>query len=127
LEQLAGATEYVDVPPGEAVVREGEEADAFYVIVDGRFAVSARGEGDEEQALRELEAGEYFGEIGLIERIPRTATVTAAKQSQLLRVTGADFVDALTEATPSVALLEGTSARLRRTHPTLEAGRRVAR
>jgi len=121
LEQLAGAATYADVAAGEAVVREGEEADAFFVIVEGRLAVSARGEGAAEQALGELRAGQYFGEIGLIERIPRTATVTGVERSRLLRVGGPDFVDALTEATPSVALLEGASARLRRTHPSLAA------
>jgi CRP-like cAMP-binding protein/predicted MFS family arabinose efflux permease len=119
LEQLAGAADYIEVALGEFVVREGEEADAFYVVASGRLTVTSRGEAGREQYLGELGAGEYFGEIGLIERIPRTATVKTLEPNRLLRVSGQDFLDALTEAAPSVALMEGASARLRRTHPSL--------
>ncbi len=126
LEQLAGAADRIDVRPGEVVVQQGQAADAFYVVVEGRLGVSADTDAAQGLRLGELDAGDYFGEIGLIERIPRTATVTATAASQLLRVTGANFLAALTEATPSVALLEGAAARLRRTHPLLEAGRHLA-
>ncbi|MGI8675563.1 MAG: MFS transporter [Nocardioidaceae bacterium] len=126
LEQLAAVIEYVDVPAGEVVVREGQKADGFYVVETGRLEVSAHGEFADEQWLGELVAGEYFGEIGLIERIPRTATVRTLERSRLLRVPGDDFVDALTEATPSAALLDGVSTRLRRTHPSRDMRRSVA-
>ncbi len=122
VEQLAGAAEYVDVPAGVAIVREGEEADAFYVIVQGRMTVSAHGEALDEKRIRDLCPGEYFGEIGLIEQTPRTATVVSLDPSRLLRVPGDDFTDALTEAGPSAALLEGASARLSRTHPSRGLG-----
>ncbi len=127
LEQLAGASEYVEVAADESVVSEGEEADAFYAIVSGRLGVTAHGEAGRPQHLGELVAGDYFGEIGLIERIPRTATVKTVEPSRLLRVSGSDFLDALTEAAPSVALMEGASARLRRTHPSLSIGSQVTR
>jgi CRP-like cAMP-binding protein len=68
--------------------------------------------------LSDLGAGDYFGEIGLIERIPRTATVTATTKAVLLRIDGAAFLDALTQSAPSAALLDGASLRLRRTHPS---------
>lgn len=117
LEQLAGASDEVDVNPGESVVTEGERADAFYIVVSGAMRVTARGGRTQPVALRELGPGDYFGEIGLIEGIPRTATVTAAEPARVLRIGGDEFVDALTESAPSAALIEGASMRLKHSHP----------
>jgi hypothetical protein len=116
LEELAGAAEEVAVAAGDVVVVEGEAADAFYVIEEGTYAVTATGAGD--APLRDLGPGDWFGEIGLIEGIPRTATVTARTPGRLLRVDGEAFVTTLSRARPSAALLDGASARLGRTHPT---------
>jgi CRP-like cAMP-binding protein len=117
LERLAAEAEDVEVPAGTVVIREGDEADAFYVLVDGEVGVRARGEGAVEQDLPPMTSGAYFGEIGLLERIPRTATVTATRPSRLLRIDGDAFVDALTNVPASTALLEGARSRLARTHP----------
>jgi MFS family permease len=118
LDQLADAAEETTAQPGEAVVTEGERADAFYVVVEGELAVSASGEQEQQLALPSLGAGDYFGEIGLVEQVPRTATVTATAPTRLLRIDGDAFLAALTEAAPSPALLDGMSARLGRTHPS---------
>jgi CRP-like cAMP-binding protein len=120
LEQLAGAAEVVDVPAGTAVVTEGEPATDFYVLEDGVLVVTSRGEAGIAAQVNTLEPPDYFGEIGLIERIPRTATVTAEGDARVLRIPGQDFVDALTEYTPSTALVEGAALRLGRTHPSLQ-------
>lgn len=118
--QLAGEAEQVDVPAGHVVILEGEPADAFYVVVAGTMAVtSTRAAG----ALPDLGAGDYFGEIGLIEHIPRTATVTAATDATLLRLDGQSFLDALTAEKPSAAVLDGASLRLGRTDPTMTLSR----
>jgi CRP-like cAMP-binding protein len=65
-----------------------------------------------------MPAGAYFGEIGLLERIPRTATVTSVGPSRLLRLDGEQFLAALTDAPASASLLEGARGRLARTHPS---------
>lgn len=117
LEQLARVAEEVDVPVGTTVIRQGDEADALYVLLDGEMAVRARGESGAEQALPSMGPGAYFGEIGLLERIPRTATVTSSAASRVLRIEGQAFLDALNDAPASVSLLEGASSRLARTHP----------
>jgi CRP-like cAMP-binding protein len=124
LEQLAGTAAEVDVAAGHTVVREGDPADDFFVIASGAVAVTGKGQRSLPVALGELGPGDYFGEIGLIEGIPRTATVTATRTCLLLRIVGADFIAALTEAAPSSALLEGASLRLGQTHPTLQMTRR---
>ncbi len=115
LERLASGATEVDVPTGQAVVTEGEQADAFYVIVSGAMTVWSHGLTAIEHPLPGLAAGDYFGEIGLIEHIPRTATVAASEPSTVLRIEGDDFLDALTSATASPSLLEGARTRLART------------
>ena len=117
LEQLAGAAEPVEVAAGTTVLTQGEPADAFYVIESGDLAVSSTGEDGVARDLPDMGAGTGFGEIGLIEAIPRTATVVARTDARLLRVSGEAFLAALTEDTPSPALLDGASLRLGRTHP----------
>jgi CRP-like cAMP-binding protein/predicted MFS family arabinose efflux permease len=118
LDQLADSAVETDVESGTPVVREGEPADAFYVVISGDFAVTSVGEQGRSQTLTALHGGDYFGEIGLIEQVPRTASVTAITRGRLLRIDGAAFLDALTERAPSTALLDGASLRLERTHPS---------
>ena len=118
LEQLARASAERDVPTGEVIIREGDVADAFYVLREGEVDVSSRGETAQPRHLRTMSAGSYFGEIGLLERIPRTATVTALTACRLYRIEGEAFIAALTSAAASPGFLEGTRARLSLTHPT---------
>jgi MFS family permease len=120
LERLADTGTEVAFDAGTAIVHEGDPADALYVLLDGRAEVSARGEagGDGERPLGSLSAGTYFGEIGLLERIPRTATVTAVEDCHCFRIDGAAFLDTLTATPPSPGLLEGARSRLAMTHPS---------
>ena len=117
LERLARTAVEQDVPTGTTVVREGDEADAFYVLLDGEMGVRSRGEGSAEVELPTMRDGTWFGEIGLLQRIPRTATVTATRPSRVLRISGSDFLEGLSDAPASTALLEGARSRLARTHP----------
>jgi predicted MFS family arabinose efflux permease len=119
LERLAAAAREATFPSGTAVVREGDPADALYVLLDGEVRVTARGEaGEREEALRSMGPGTYFGEIGLLEGIPRTATVTAVEDCRCYRIDGDAFLDALTATPPATSLLEGARTRLARTHPS---------
>jgi MFS family permease len=120
LERLAAASTEVAFPAGTAIVREGDAADALYVLVDGTAEVTAHGEtaAGGERTLRTMTAGSYFGEIGLLEGIPRTATVTAAQDCRCYRIDGEAFVQALTATPPAPALIEGVRSRLALTHPS---------
>jgi ATP-binding cassette, subfamily B, bacterial len=62
-----------EVPPGTAIVREGDEGDRFYVVFAGMLSVSNSSMGNR----RVLRPGDYFGEVSLTMNMPRTATVTA--------------------------------------------------
>jgi MFS family permease len=86
------------VRAGETIVRQGEPADRFYVILDGQFVVSeAHGESPS-QHLRTLGPNEVFGELGLLTGAPRTATVTAAIDGQLLALEANDFLELVSSA-----------------------------
>ena len=119
LERLAAAAEEVEFPAGETIVREGDPADAIFVLVDGRVEVTSRGEAeDEPTVLCEMEAGTYFGEIGVLEGIPRTATVAAIEPCRCLRLDGDAFLAAVTAGPAPTTLLEDARSRLARTHPS---------
>ena len=73
LARLAKNMERREVPPGTAVVREGEPGDRFYVVFAGMLAVTQSHFGGREL----LRPGDYFGEVALAMDMPRTATVAA--------------------------------------------------
>ncbi len=91
LEEMAHKLESVSVPAGQAVVREGDVSDRFYVIAEGEVEVS---HGD--QVIRRETAGDFFGEIGLLRNVPRTATVTAVTDVKLWALDRDDFLGAVT-------------------------------
>lgn len=79
------------VEEGKEIIKEGEEGDALYVIKDGTaevFTVDAFGN---EVFLAELGEGDFFGEVALITKKPRTATVRAKTKMRLLRIKKEDF------------------------------------
>ena len=94
LEGLAAVVDIESVAAGVAVVREGADPDDLFVIAEGSFDVTAEGQ---TQPLARLGEGDYFGEIGLIERRPRTATVTAITDGSLYRIPGGDFLRVVNE------------------------------
>jgi hypothetical protein len=124
LDQLASAAKDVTVPTGHVVIAQGSAARAFYVVVEGDMSVTSVDESGTSMTLQSLGAGDYFGEIGLIEQIPRTATVTATSVARMLRIDGSDLLEAMTALAPSMAFINGAAMRLRRTHPALRPQRR---
>ena len=91
LESLARSLDRIVVPAGEPVVREGEVSDRFFVIESGSVEVTQAG-----RVLRVETAGDFFGEIGLLRDVPRTATVTATEDTVLLALDRSDFLEAVT-------------------------------
>ena len=84
-------------PRGSTVMREGDAADCLYVVVTGRLKV-LMGEADgKETILSIIGAGEFFGEMSLIDDNPRSATVTAIEPCELLAITRRDFRRCLVE------------------------------
>ncbi|HFE66966.1 MAG TPA: cyclic nucleotide-binding domain-containing protein [Chloroflexi bacterium] len=63
--------------PHEAIICQGDEADKFYIIIEGFVTVSHTGDDGREYILAHLTSGDYFGEIGLLDGSSRIATVRA--------------------------------------------------
>jgi MFS family permease len=122
LERLAAGATAVSFAPAQAIVREGAQADAVYVLASGEVDVSARGDaGGAERKIRVMTAPSYFGEIGVLARIPRTATVSALTPTELLKIDGEALRDALTASPASSSLMENARSRLALTHPSRPA------
>jgi MFS family permease len=96
IEQLARGLEPVHVSAGQAVFRQGDPADRFYVIEAG--AADVVGDG---RVLTKLGPGDGFGEIALLRRVPRTATVRAATDLELQALTCDRFLPVVTGFPPS--------------------------
>jgi small-conductance mechanosensitive channel len=84
-QKLAAHARFLEYGPGEAVVRQGDPGDTFYLVARGEFAVRVRLEGGEKEVAR-LSRGHFFGEMSLLTGEPRTATVVAAGDAALLGV-----------------------------------------
>lgn len=119
LERLARNATEVELPVGTVVVQEGAQADALWVLQSGDVAVSARGEAGHARRLRTMTGPAYFGEIGLLRGLPRTATVRTTTACDLLRVDAEDFFAALQGAAVSGSMLAQSAARFARSHPRL--------
>jgi hypothetical protein len=88
VEAMAARARRTEVPAGYAVVRQGDEADDFYAIVSGTCEVVRTDAAGEATRVATLGAGQGFGEMGLLGRVPRNATVVATEATSLLRVPG---------------------------------------
>lgn len=89
--------ERIDAVAGETIVRQGENGDYFYVIVDGRCLVTREQPHQKAVRLAELETGACFGEEALISDSPRNATVTMLTHGSLMRLSKDDFRKLLNE------------------------------
>ena len=83
---LAARADEVDVPEGKQLAREGELAHEFFLIEKGTAEVTRGGE-----HVQDLGPGDFFGEIGLLEKSFRTATVEATSPMRLITLTGWDL------------------------------------
>ena len=86
LRQIAPFAEEVEVDEGEVLVREGDYSYEFMAIEEGTAKVTRQGE-----TVAELAQGDFFGEIGLLEKSFRTATVEATSPMRLITLTGWDM------------------------------------
>ena len=73
LAHLARLTDDLDVPAGTVLCKEGRRGREFFVIIDGEATVTRGG-----KPVATIGSGDFFGEIALLERVVRTATVSAA-------------------------------------------------
>jgi MFS family permease len=108
LEQLASVVEPCEVSAGTVLILEGDEPDDLFIVRVGLFDVLIGG-----HMINTLGPESWFGEIGLVRRTPRMATVRASTDATVWRIPGRTFLDVLevSGAAPS-ALVQGIADRL---------------
>lgn len=106
---IGKATEEITVPPGKVLVEEGTFGREFFLILEGTATVKVRG-----RRVATLGPGQYFGELALLDRRPRSATVVSDTDMRLLVLGQREFSGVL-EAVPSLSrkLLAAMATRLR--------------
>lgn len=104
----------VDFPADHVIARQGEIGTGFFVVVDGQVRVVRDGE-----ELARLGPGEFFGEMSVIDGLPRVAMVVTTEPTRCLALASWEFEQlVLDHPTIALAILRGLSARLRaRTEP----------
>jgi CRP-like cAMP-binding protein len=106
--EVASIADEIDVPAGKELTREEDRGREFFVLLEGGADVRRKG-----RKLNTLGPGDFFGEIALVSRSPRTATVTTTADSRLLLITATAF-RGLLEHSPRIQIrvLEALADRL---------------
>jgi len=109
LARIAALADEIDVPAGKALTREGESGWEFFVIAEGNAKATRNG-----RRIASFGPGSFFGEMSLLDQGPRSATVSAETDMQLLVLTSRGFFT-LVDHMPSVGrkVLAGMAERLR--------------
>lgn len=92
-----------DYSAGEVLCREGQVEDVFYIIVSGQVEVSQVVDLTERRALKTLSSPGYFGEMALIQSVPRSATVSTLEPTTVLEIDQPSF-DAVLRRSPVMAM-----------------------
>jgi CRP-like cAMP-binding protein len=109
LAALAELATAVDFPAGHVIARQGEIGTGFFVIVEGRVRVVRDG-----TVVARLGPGEFFGELSVLDRMPRNATVAAEEPTSCLALASWDFEKVLLDQPAlTLAILRGVASRLR--------------
>lgn len=103
LDDLLALSLPVSIKARQTVCHKGEAGDALYILISGKLKVAAQSEDGREAILAILEDGETFGEMSLLDARPRSASVVAVQDSELLVIKRQDFLQYL-ERQPKVAI-----------------------
>ena len=108
LEEIASIADEIDLPEGKAVIKEGDTGREFIVLIVGTASVERGG-----RKLASLGPGDFAGEIALIAKLPRTATITTTSPVRALVITDRDFRQLLDHSPQiQIGVLNALAARL---------------
>lgn len=114
MEHLAGLSRLVTYPENTILCREGEIEHIFYLISEGETVITKNIQEGESLILRHLGAGEFFGEMAIIQRAPRAASVTTTTETTVLEIHRDVIERTITENAPlAMAMVRTTINRLR--------------
>lgn len=105
---------------GEVIFREHDPSDAAYLIIEGKVEIIHGRKHDADTTVAVLGRGEYFGEMGVIDNNPRSATARAKGETACMSVSQAEFMDMLlNRPQESIELLKVLFERLRKANDRL--------
>ncbi|OGA28550.1 MAG: hypothetical protein A3I01_00570 [Betaproteobacteria bacterium RIFCSPLOWO2_02_FULL_65_24] len=111
---LTGLVGRKSFPRGATIISAGDTTDSLYVIISGRLKVMMSDDEGREVILAILSSGEYFGEMGLLDDHPRSATVVALEPCELLSLSKRDFKKCLEDNFElAMTVMRGLVRRLR--------------
>ena len=114
LRTLVGVVTRRSAPRGSVIMAAGDPIDSLYIVLSGRLKVMMSDAEGKEVILSLIGQGEYFGEMGLIDDSPRSASVVTIEPCELLAVSKRDFKKCLAEsADMAAAVMKGLVRRLR--------------
>ena len=118
--ELSGLLETLDCEARKVLFRAGDAGDALYIIERGKVRISVEATDGRELTLTELGQGDFFGELTLLDRQPRSANATVSEESRLAVLSREHFLSFM-RSKPNVALemLTALAHRLRRTDELL--------
>ena len=126
LEKLAEEIDQVDYKAGEVIFNERDHGDALYVVEEGSVRIWVTDEDLNEVTLAELQPGQFFGELAVLDRGERSSSATAITDTHLHRLSSDDFQKFLTEhADCAIDVICEIGARMRQTN--LLVSQRVSR
>lgn len=103
LRELEAGIDLLNVPGGDALIRQGDVDDCLYVLLHGRLRALVEQPGRDPEVVGEIGRGESVGEMAVLTGAPRSATVRAARDSQVLRLSKRAF-EQLLERSPTTAV-----------------------
>lgn len=112
----------IEAKAGDFIFREGDLGTEMYIVQEGRVEILQRVQDGSEKPLAVLEKGDFFGEMSVLEDLPRTASARAAGDCKLLQINGATF-DQMLRGNPEIAvrMMRKLSRRLRETDQMLKS------
>ena len=125
LQEMLRRIEWRHLEAGELLFDEGDPSDAAYFVVAGRLLVTKRDERDQPVAIAEVGRGEVVGEMGLLDRVPRSAAVRAVRDSTLAAYR-AEVFDELVIRSPALMLHVTRALLSRLPHASRRTFRRAA-
>ena len=99
LRRLAALSETMTLARGDVLFYQGDEGDALYGIFDGSIRICLTSPDGKEYTINLMESGDVFGEIALLDGLPRTADARAGRDSRLLRIPRRAFLDLMEQET----------------------------
>jgi len=107
-------------PKNTIIITEGDQSDSLYIVNEGQIKIYVSDEEGREMLLNVLEPGDYFGELALIDKEPRSASAITMSNARLSIISGPDFRDVLRKHPEmSIKLLSALVVRLREVTETV--------